>query len=162
MDVTKLYERWHGRVLSLARSMLSPAEAAEIAQDVFLEVWRRLPDYDPARAGAWTWIHAITRSRCLDRLRASRVRSRALHRSVETVDFEAPDEAWESRDRVEALLGRLSPRQKEVIELAYFDGLSHSEIAEKVSAPIGTVKGRIRLGLDRLRAAMGVQDILPA
>lgn len=162
MDLTDLYERWHGRVLSLARSLVSPAEADEVAQDVFLEVWRRMPAYDPARAGVWTWIHSIARSRCLDRLRTNHVRSRALLRAAEVVEHEAPDEGWESRDRVEKLLGRLSPRQRRVVELAYFDGLTHREIALRTRDPLGTVKTRLRLALNVLRQATVPDDVRKA
>lgn len=154
-DVTHLYEQWHGRVLSFARTIVAPAEAEGVAQDVFLEVWQRMPDYDPARAGIWTWIRAITRSRCLDRLRSSAARQRALRHSSQDASWDTPDESWESSDRIEVLLRGLPPKQRRVVELAYFQGLSHREIALRTADPLGTVKTRLRLALELLRKTAG-------
>jgi RNA polymerase sigma-70 factor (ECF subfamily) len=154
MDVHHLYEQWHGRVLSVAQSFLPEAEAEEVVQEVFLQVWRRVAEYDPSRASAWTWIHAIARSRCLDRLRATRVRNRVHLRAAEVAECGMPDEGWESRDQLDEVLRRLAPRQREVVELAYFSGLSHREIAFRTGDPLGTVKTRLRMALGVLRQGL--------
>jgi RNA polymerase sigma-70 factor (ECF subfamily) len=141
-------------------------EAEEVVQEVFLSAWRSGHGYDPSRGSTHTWILSMVRNRSIDVLRARR--RRPVEPLAETMDPPDPGDVGSvAATSVDAETARramngLPPEQKQVIELAYFDGLSHSEIADRLSAPIGTVKGRIRLGLDRLRAAMGVQDVLTA
>jgi RNA polymerase sigma-70 factor (ECF subfamily) len=163
-----LYDTHHRQAIGLAYRMLGDlGEAEEVVQEVFLAAWRTGHSYDPARGSTHTWILSMVRNRSIDVLRARR--RRPLEPLPTTMDPPDPsDVPSQAATRVDAESARramaaLPPEQQQVIELAYFDGLSHSEIADKLSAPIGTVKGRIRLALDRLRAAMGVQqDILPA
>jgi RNA polymerase sigma-70 factor (ECF subfamily) len=157
-----LYEVHHRQALGLAFRMLGDrGDAEEVVQEVFLSAWRSGHTYDPARGTTHTWILSMVRNRCIDTLRSRRRRPvQPLAEGVDPPDpSDVPSQAATSVDAATArrALADLPPEQKQVIELAYFDGLSHSEIADKLAAPIGTVKGRIRLALDRLRVAMGVQ-----
>ena len=157
-----LYDAHHRQAIGLAYRMLGDmGDAEEVVQEVFLAAWRSGHTYDPARGSTHTWILSMVRNRAIDVLRARR--RRPVQQLAETIDPPDPNDvtaqATTSVDAASAreALRALPPEQQEVIQLAYFDGLSHSEIADKLAAPIGTVKGRIRLGLDRLRVAMGVQ-----
>ena len=163
-----LYDAHQRQAIGLAYRMLGDmGEAEEVVQEVFLAAWRSGHTYDPSRGSTHTWLLSMVRNRSIDVLRARR--RRPVESWPETMDppdpSDVPSQAVTSVDADSArrAMASLPPEQKEVIELAYFDGLSHSEIADKLSAPIGTVKGRIRLALDRLRLAMGVQqDVLTA
>jgi RNA polymerase sigma-70 factor (ECF subfamily) len=142
-------------------------DAEEVVQEVFLSAWRSGHTYDPSRGSTHTWILSMVRNRSIDVLRARR--RRPVQPLVEGFDppdaSDVPAQAVSNVDAESArvALQTLPPEQKEALELAYFGGLSHTEIATQLAAPIGTVKGRIRLGLDRLRVAMGVQqDVLSA
>lgn len=154
-------------VYSLAYSILhDPAEAEEAAADAFVQVWSTAASFDPARASVTAWISMITRSRALDRVRARRRRAVTVEKAagldeegvaLPIARFEtAPDrhaEQSETRQLVNERLESLPPAQRRAIELAYFGGLSHSEIAEELNEPLGTVKTRIRSGMDKLRIA---------
>lgn len=164
-----LYDAHHRQAIGLAYRILGDlGDAEEVVQEVFLSAWRSGHTYDPARGSTHTWILSMIRNRSIDVLRARRRRPvQPLAEGVDPVDVtsDVPSQAASNVDAESArqALNALPPEQKQVIELAYFGGLSHSEIATQLAAPIGTVKGRIRLGLDRLRVAMGVQqDLLSA
>ncbi|HEV7663823.1 MAG TPA: sigma-70 family RNA polymerase sigma factor [Chloroflexota bacterium] len=163
-----LYDAHHRQAIGLAFHMLNDlGDAEEVVQEVFLSAWRSGHTYDAARGSTHTWILSMVRNRSIDVLRARRRRPvESLAEGVDPADpSDVPTQAVSNVDAesARAALASLPPEQKQVIELAYFGGLSHSEIATQLAAPIGTVKGRIRLGLDRLRAAMGVQhDVLSA
>ena len=167
-DLEALYDAHHRQAIGLAYRILGDlGDAEEVVQEVFLNAWRLGHTYDPARGSTHTWILSMVRNRSIDVLRARR--RRPVQPLVEGVDPpDTLDVGSQAVSNVEAeaarsALNALPPDQKQVIELAYFGGLSHSEIATQLAAPIGTVKGRIRLGLDRLRVAMGVpQDALSA
>ena len=167
-NLEALYDAHHRQAIGLAYRILGDlGEAEEVVQEVFLAAWRSGHTYDAARGSTHTWILSMVRNRSIDVLRARRRRPvQPLAEGVDPPDVaDVPSEAAANVDAETArqALNNLPPEQKQVIELAYFSGLSHSEIATELAAPIGTVKGRIRLGLDRLRIALGVpHDALQA
>ena len=152
----ELYERFGGILFGTALRVLGDRQAAEeCTQDVFVAVWKRASTYDPGRASVSTWLLTIARNRTVDLVRRRAARPADPHAEVETGDT-APDTgelvgAAETSHRVAEALAELPLPQREAVVLAYFHGLSHSEIAERLDVPLGTVKGRIRLALDRLR-----------
>jgi RNA polymerase sigma-70 factor (ECF subfamily) len=161
-DLEALYDAHHRQAIGLAYRLLGDlGDAEEAVQEVFLSAWRSGHTYDPARGSTHTWILSMVRNRCIDVLRARKRRPvQPLAEGLDPPDTsDVPAEAVSNVDAAAARLAleALPPEQKQAIELAYFAGLSHSEIATQLAAPIGTVKGRIRLGLDRLRTSMGVQ-----
>ena len=162
-DLEVLYDAHHRQAIGLAYRILGDlGDAEEVVQEVFLSAWRSGHTYDASRGSTHTWILSMVRNRSIDVLRARRRRPvQQLAEGVDPADSaDVPAQAVTNVDAGAArqALDALPPEQKQVIELAYFGGLSHSEIATQLAAPIGTVKGRIRLGLDRLRVAMGVQQ----
>jgi RNA polymerase sigma-70 factor (ECF subfamily) len=156
---TVLYNR-HGRAAySLAYRLMGNKQAAEdLTQDAFLKVWRSAGTYRADRSSVRTWILSVVHNRGIDQLRSSASR----RRMQEKVEMEAPRfqpseafaETWRGaqRDQVRRAMARLSPEQTESLSLAYFQGYTHAEIARLLELPIGTVKGRIRLGLKKVRA----------
>jgi len=166
--LAELYDR-HGRLAySLAFGILNDGgEAEEAVADAFMQVWTSAPGFDPARSSVAGWLTMIVRTRALDRLRARRRRGALVDRIsvLEGVDVarpsspEEPDigaERGELRARVAAALALLPAAQRQVIELAFFGGLSHSEIAEELNEPLGTVKTRIRSGMEKLRGTLAL------
>lgn len=161
-DLEALFDAHHRQAIGLAYRLLGDlGDAEEAVQEVFLSAWRSGHTYDPARGSTHTWILSMVRNRCIDVMRARKRRPvQPLAEGLDPPDTsDVPAEAVSNVDAQAARLAleALPPDQKQAIELAYFAGLSHSEIAAQLAAPIGTVKGRIRLGLDRLRNLMGVQ-----
>lgn len=153
LELGDLHHRWHERVLAVACRILHDRDDAdEVAQEVFIAAWRRLPDYDAARGSEWVWLRTITVSRCLDRLRAVR-RQRRLSLEAQR---EPPreDEPPEEPGNVAALVLRLPEPQRTVVRLAFVEGCTHREIASRMALPLGTVKSRIRVGLKRLAALL--------
>jgi RNA polymerase sigma-70 factor (ECF subfamily) len=152
----ELYGRFGSILFGMALRVVGDRQAAEeCTQDTFVAVWRGARTYDPARASVSTWLVSIARNRAVDLVRRRAARPADPYAEVERAD-ESPDTAEtvaaaETSSRVAAALGELPDAQREVIVLAYFHGLSHSEIAERLGLPLGTVKGRARLALDRLR-----------
>jgi RNA polymerase sigma-70 factor (ECF subfamily) len=167
-DLEVLYDTYHRQAIGLAYRIVGDlGDAEEVVQEAFLSAWRSGHTYDAARGTTHTWILSMVRNRAIDLLRARRRRPvQQLPEGVDPPDAsDVPAQAVSNVDAETArvALNSLPPEQKQVIELAYFAGLSHSEIAAQLAAPLGTVKGRIRLGLDRLRVLMGVpQDALSA
>src|ERR1700687_1095351 len=160
-----LYDAHHRQAIGLAYRILNDlGEAEEVVQEVFLSAWRSGHTYDAARGSTHTWILSMVRNRSIDVLRARRRRPvQPLAEGLDpadTSDVTALAAVNVDAETARVAMDSLPPEQKQVIELAYFGGLSHSEIAAQLAAPLGTVKGRIRLGLDRLRTAMGVQQDL--
>ena len=154
-----LFDRHGGAAFSLAYRMVGDRVAAEdISQEAFLSIWRSRMRYDSARGSVRTWVLGIVHNRAIDALRrgASYERRREQLEVVEE-RHEAPERTdVEAARREEALsvhsaLDGLPPDQRRTIELAYFAGFSHSQIAELLDEPIGTIKGRMRLGLGKLR-----------
>ena len=156
-----LYDR-HGRLaFALAYRVLGDAGAAEeVVQDAFLLVWRRAASFDAARGSARAWVLTIVRNRAID------ARRRRVGRRHEVLGLEVAEEAlavpgvWGEvvlgleRDEVRAAVEALPEEQRRAIELAYFEGLTHREIAERTNRPLGTIKGRLRLGLQKLDGAL--------
>lgn len=140
----------------------NPADAEEITLDVYTQVWRRAQEYSPERGSPSAWLTMMARSRALDRVRSKS--SRSQHESSLDPAFDAVSSGQsaeesailtESRQRIRAAMGQLSAEQREAIELSFFSGLTHTELAERLGQPLGTVKTRIRLGMMRLRTALG-------
>jgi RNA polymerase sigma-70 factor (ECF subfamily) len=154
-----LYERHAGVAFAFARRMLADADDAEEAvQDAFLALWRRAATFSPGGAAPRAWLLAIVRNRCIDELRRRRGET---NQSLEDAQACASEnelwpEIWKRHcgDVVRAALAALSPEQREVIELGFYSGLSHSQIAERLDVPLGTIKKRMRSGLKRLRLVL--------
>ncbi len=154
-----LYGLYGRIVFGVAYRILGDRQYAEdCTQEVFVSLWRGAPTYDPKRARVTTWLFTITRSTAIDLVRKHEVRrADPLPEGDAWSSGAAPDAAElvvvaaDDAERVAAALAELPRPQLEALSLAYFDGLSQSEIAERLCVPLGTVKGRIRLALDRLR-----------
>lgn len=150
-----LFTRYAGRVqLFLVRGGLASAAADDLTQDILLEVWRRAERYDPARASVATWIFTIARSRRIDTLRRERVPTPEVDSVAPTPAFETQIDRGRAEGALRAALADLPPEQARVLDCAYFAGQSMSEIAEEHAVPIGTVKSRVRIAVERLRAAL--------
>jgi len=158
----QLYDRHCRTVYGLLLRILQQAGTAEeVAQDVFLQLWRNAGQYDESRGPFVPWLLTLARNRALDTLRLKSERQRRREDQTEELPpvFAAPEyekQLDEKRraEKVRALMGSLTPQQKKAIELAYFEGLSHSEIAAALKEPLGTVKSWIRNGLLRLKEGL--------
>jgi RNA polymerase sigma-70 factor (ECF subfamily) len=161
-----LYDRWQGVVHGVvARILRQPNDIEDVVEETFWQAWRQASRFDPARGAVQTWLLTIARSRALDRARAVRRRRES---PIEGDDGEvvvqqvAPDdpgldtEAAERRRIVTAALTQLPVEQREALELGYYGGLSQSEIAERTGQPLGTVKTRMRLAMQKLRSQLQV------
>ena len=160
-----LYDRHSRAAYSLAYRMMNGRQAAEdLAQDAFLKVWRAATSYRADRGGVRTWILSIVHNRGIDQLRSSASRRRVQDRVEATTDTWQPSEAfaetWRNsqREQVREALDTVPPEQLKVLALAYFSGYTHMEIAENLDVPLGTVKGRMRLGLKKLRDHFEARD----
>jgi RNA polymerase sigma-70 factor (ECF subfamily) len=157
-----LYDRCAGQALAVARRMLrEPRDAEEIVQESFLEVWRRVDSYDPARGSASAWLCSIARNRAIDRLRsgqsAAKMKSQLGQQSEASPQPPPLEEAIarQERERIRAALDELPREQRQVLELAYFEGFTQTEIAERTGDALGTVKTRARLALKKLDQLLG-------
>ena len=168
-DLTALelvYDRYSTLVFSVSLRVLRDTHLAEdVVQEVFLRLWRQPTSYDPARGRFISWLMSVTRNRSLDELRrvTRRMRSEDVeddepgHELPATGHLSDPQAELmmsEARAAVRAAMVRLPPAQRQVIELAYFGGLTHVEIAERTGEPLGTVKTRVRLGMLKLRESL--------
>jgi RNA polymerase sigma-70 factor, ECF subfamily len=159
------YDRTSPRVYGMVlRVVRDPAQAAEVTQDVYLQVWREAARYDPELGSVLTWLLTIAHRRAVDRVRSARSASQRDDRYA-AVQAERPyDEVSErvhaglEAQRVRNALHDLTETQREAISLAYFGGYTHREVAALLDLPLGTAKTRIRDGLIRLRDALGVSD----
>ncbi|WP_375759572.1 sigma-70 family RNA polymerase sigma factor [Corallococcus exercitus] len=154
-----VYARCSARAFAITVRLLpTRADAEEVLQETFLEVWRRAREFDPARGGLETWVTTIARTRAIDRLRSLGTVSRMVEGVAQqpppvSATPPSPDDsasAAQDQARVRAAMAQLPQEQREVVLLAYFDGLSQSEIARKMGQPLGTVKTRARLALEKL------------
>jgi RNA polymerase sigma-70 factor (ECF subfamily) len=165
-----VYQRHASSAYSLAYRMMGGRAAAEdVAQEAFLSAWRSGARYDRARGSVRTWLLGIVHNRAVDAMRRGRVRDfpRAGDESAaERVEAAERTDAEVARREesaaIRAAIETLPPEQSQVIELAYFGGFTHTEIATMVKAPVGTVKGRMRLGLKKLRDELGQGAVMPA
>ena len=145
----------------IRRVLRDPEAAADVLQEVFWQVWREAPQYDPKRGSPEAWLVMRAKTRAIDRLRSIRRRDRTFVAPVDESVARSRDESAENpavmaedRSLVQTALAQLPEPQRRVIELAFFDGLTQSEIATRLGEPLGTVKTRARLGLERLRGAL--------
>lgn len=158
--LARLYDRYASVLLALAmRIIRDRREAEDLLHDVFLEVWRSAKDYDLTRGRVRTWLIIRMRSRALDVTKSARVSRRSGDPEViDRMPAEGDIGGSPDRQRVRAALAELGPEQRHVLELAYFEGLSCSEIAERVGIPIGTVKSRLAAALGKLRHTLGASS----
>lgn len=162
--LAQLYDATNRQVYGLALRIVSDAaDAEEVTLDVYTQAWRQAARFDPTRGEPITWLLTLAHSRAIDRLRSrggARKREQTLDAVVQLPAGDADPEhssALAERARfVRKALSALSPEQREVIELAYFEGLTHVEIADRIRQPLGTAKSRIRLGMARLREALAL------
>jgi RNA polymerase sigma-70 factor (ECF subfamily) len=165
----QLYDRHAATALGVAfRVVKDRGVAEEVVQDAFVAAWRRAASYEPARAEARTWLLSIVHNRAIDRTRGLAAAGRRTELDLDQA-AEARDEsdvwreAWGRIQRAEivAALAELPPEQREAIELAFFGGLTHVEVAERTGQPLGTIKGRMRLGLLKLRTVLRGREVEP-
>lgn len=163
----QLYERFSGVLFATAYRVLNNQQAAEdVLQDVFIQIWEKAPLYDANRGKPLTWAVTLTRNKAIDRLRSVQRR----HRLQDDVEKEAQTfEQFDDRSSLDAVegvekaqlirgaIGKLSKEQREAIELAFFSGLTQTEIAERLGEPLGTIKARIRRGMMKLRELLEPQ-----
>ncbi len=163
--LSALYDRYSGMLQALAYRVLGDlSDAEEILQEAFLQVWNQATRYDPGRSSVSTWLVLITRSRAIDRLRSRRVAQRTVaaaekeKRQTHTSPQGPADVLRdERRRRLAEELSRLPPEQRQVLEMAFYRGMTQSEIAAESAVPLGTVKTRTLLAVRKLRKALGAQ-----
>ncbi len=160
-----LYDQIAARVLGLIRRVLiDPAQSEEVAQEVFLEVWQSAARFDPNRGRALTWVMTMAHRRAIDRIRAaqaSRDRDTAVGLRDLPTAYDEVSETVEVRvehERVEVAMSKLSENQRQAVSLAYYGGLSQSEVAAHLGIPLGTAKTRLRDAMIRLREELGVRS----
>ena len=160
-----LYDRWSPLVHSVVMRIVGdPDDAEELVEETFLQAWRQAASYQDARGGVATWLAVMARSRALDRVRLAGHRRAAAAEPLEAAEGAEPfdptpldaAEVAETRRIVQAALERLPADQRETLEMAYFRGMSQTEVAAATGQPLGTVKTRCRLGLQKLREALSV------
>jgi len=158
-----VYDALAARVFGLVlRVLVDRSQAEEVTQEVFVDMWRKAQSFDPARGSAIGWSLALAHSKAVDRVRSSqaqRDRDERIGIRDAAAPFDVVSETVDVKvegDRVRAALATLTEAHREAIVLAYFGGLTQTEIAERLDAPLGTVKTRLRDGMIRLRAALGV------
>lgn len=166
--LTELYNR-HGRlVYNMARHVLQDSQMAEeVTQDVFFQIWRWPERWDENRAKLSTWMLAIARYTAIDYLRREQRRPKLAPTELEDLSHRLPSNQVvggverDNKEIIKAVMAQLPKEQRTVIMLAYYRGLTHEEIAEKLNLPLGTVKSRIRLGMKKLKDGW-IQAVQPA
>lgn len=167
--IETLYERYHRYAYALAyRILRDPVASEDIVQDAFLSIWRKASSYQVQNGSVQSWIQAIVRNRAIDKIRAS------AHRDYQWIPLqtdneqdppsEQPDvweQAWQSEQHriISEVMEQIPSEQRIVIELAYFGGFTHAEISEQCQIPLGTVKGRMRLGLQKMKSLLAERGL---
>ncbi len=160
-----LYDRFSTPLYSLAIKMLAnETEAEDLLQEVFLSVWNKAATFRPDRGSAFSWVVAQLRNRAIDRIRSRRRRSELLDANAPELEptssaTKSSAENCETNERareVRSAMSQLSGEQQQVLRLAYFDGLTQSEIADKLKEPLGTIKARAQRGMARMRTILKV------
>lgn len=154
--LSELYERYGRLVYSFSLRVLQNATLAEEAtQDTFLKVWNNPSSWNPELGKLVSWLLTITRYTAIDRMRRERRVAPGTTFSLDDMKYEPGDSAeepdWSDGEVLRSLLQQLPPEQRELLELAYFQGMTHTELAEALQLPLGTVKTRLRIGLQRLK-----------
>jgi RNA polymerase sigma-70 factor, ECF subfamily len=159
----RVYDATSSRAYGLAlRVVRNPAHAEEVVQEAYLDAWRSSSRFDPARGSALGWLLTIVHRKAVDRVRSAEAatnRDATYHRETQQVDHDQTAEAAHASleaQRVRGAVATLTDVQREAVELAFFGGYTHTEVATMLDVPVGTAKTRIRDGLIRLRDAMGV------
>jgi RNA polymerase sigma-70 factor, ECF subfamily len=160
----RFYDRYATLAFTFALRLLgSQSDAEDLIQEVFLQIWRQAGTYRPERGSPEAWLITITRSRAIDKLRSIRRRNMTLltpdepSRVEHVAQVQPLTQASEAKLTVQGVLAQLPEAQRLVLELAYFDGLTQAEIATRLGEPLGTVKTRMRVGLERLRGFLGTE-----
>jgi RNA polymerase sigma-70 factor, ECF subfamily len=162
VELGELWRRFSPTLLALGRRILgSTQDAEEVLQEVFVHVWNHADRYDAARSSVSTWLVLIMRSRAIDRLRSRKVVERVHEASqAESIDLHTSPEGAENvliqqrRDRIRGELSKLPDEQREVLEMAFYEGLTQQEISTRSDTPLGTVKTRTLLAMKKLRKAL--------
>jgi RNA polymerase sigma-70 factor (ECF subfamily) len=160
--LAELYNRHASTLLALSRRILGTTpDAEDVLQEVFVHVWKQAARYDPSRSSVSTWLVLIARSRAIDRLRNRKVveRTHEASQAASPIEHASPEgvEAVflrERRERVRREMANLPPEQRQVLEMAFYEGLTQSEIAARADLPLGTVKTRTLLAMKKLRGAL--------
>jgi RNA polymerase sigma-70 factor, ECF subfamily len=158
--LAELYDRYSSVVYAVALRVLGDTGAAEdILQEVFLQLWRNPGAFDSARGSLGAWLAVITRNRAIDSLRRRKPETHIEDVIVSVApDLAAAADRSRAAEKVRGVLGSMPTAQRSALEMAYFEGMSHSEIATKTGEPLGTIKTRIRVGLMSLRKAFAVGE----
>jgi len=164
--VGRLYDRYGRLAYSLALRILNDRSAAEdVVQDAFMNVWRSARSYDTSRGNLRTWLLTIVHNRAIDQVRGmARIRPEADLQAIQST-AQVPD-AWEAlaadleRKQIQEAFAQLPDAQRETLELAYFGGYTHAEIARRMDVPLGTVKGRMRMGLEKIRSFLQARGVM--
>lgn len=159
MAMRALYDAFGSRALMTARRILkNDADAADIVQETFVELWRRAADFDATRGSVRAWVVTIARTRAISRLRKLRLRQASPDpdpaSKSEPSSPAAIVEGRQTLDRLSEALAQLPEAQREVVEIAYFEGLSQRETAARLDLPIGTIKSRTRLAMEKLAQSL--------
>lgn len=165
-----LYDRYAGLAYGVAMRVLGdPARAEDAVQEAFLNVWHRASTFDPDRGSIRAWLLTTVRNRCIDYLRGRGSRERREHELSPDVEYaQAPSDPWREvsvsleRAAVRDAMASLPTEQRQVVEMAYFGGYSHTEIAEMSRVPLGTVKGRMRLALEKMGSYLRGRGLVDA
>jgi RNA polymerase sigma-70 factor (ECF subfamily) len=162
-----VYDRYGGLAYGLALRILGdPGRAEDVVQDVFLGLWRRPHSFDPQKGSFRTWLMTVVRNRSIDNLRGESRHRGEVELPSEVRDLAVSTNPWPAvslsleRDVVHEALASLPAEQRQAIELAHFGGFTHVEIAQQLGLPLGTVKGRMRLGLEKMHAYLTMRGVM--